>query len=152
MRAGELCIRDIAIARPDETAVDAARRMADLRVGDVIVVEERAEELPHPIGIVTDRDLVVDVLAHPERPAAGTRLAELLHRDLITAEEDEDVETVVEKMRVHGIRRIPIVDRRGGLQGVLSLDDLVGWMRDQLQAAAKLLARQGEGPHARAGG
>ncbi|HEU4733209.1 MAG TPA: CBS domain-containing protein [Kofleriaceae bacterium] len=146
MRAGELCVRNVATATANESVVDAARRMAELHVGDLIVVDEPTQGLPTPIGIVTDRDLVVRVLTRTDRVPAVTKLADVMQREVITASEDDDVEAVVVKMRDHAIRRIPIVDRRGGLQGMLSVDDVLGWMRDQIQAATKLLERQGEGP------
>jgi CBS domain-containing protein len=146
MRAGELCIRNVATATANESAVDAARRMAELRVGDLIVVEPRPHALPTPIGIITDRDLVVRVLARTDRAPATTSIGEVMRSGLVTATEDDDVEEIVSRMRDHAIRRIPIVDDRGGLQGILSLDDVLGWMRDQIQAATRLLERQGEGP------
>ena len=146
MRVGELCVRDVVTARSDETVVEIARRMASLDVGDVIVVEQRAGKLPRPLGIVTDRDLVVHVLARPERVAWATRLADIMRRDLVTAGEDDDVQIVVEKMREHVIRRIPVVDRDGGLQGVVSIDDVVGLLRDEIATAAKVLESQGHGP------
>jgi CBS domain-containing protein len=146
MRAGELCIRVVATAERDESVVAAARRMMELRVGDVIVVSTSKEGLPRPIGILTDRDLVVRVLADPSRVAATTKIGDVMRTELVTAHEHDDVEHVVEMMRRHGIRRIPIVDDRGGLQGVLALDDVIGWMRDQIQAATKVLERQAGGP------
>ena len=146
MRAGELCVRDVVTARPDECVVDVARRMASLDVGDVIVIEERPGHPPRPLGIVTDRDLVVDVLAHAERLPSTTTLADILHRDLVTAREDDDVQTVLDKMRSHAIRRVPIVDHDGGLQGVLSIDDVIGLLRDDIVTAANLLESQGQGP------
>lgn len=152
MTAGELCVRDVVTASLDESVIDAARRMAALHAGDVVVVSGASgSTLPHPIGIVTDRDLVVRVLAEGRDPAT-TPLDEIMQHDLVIAREDDTVEHVLEQMREHAVRRVPIVDRAGGLQGVLSLDDLVGWMRDQLQAATILLERQGQGPllHARA--
>jgi CBS domain-containing protein len=146
MRAGELCVRDVVTATATESVVDAARRMANLDVGDLIVVVAQPGGLPRPVGIVTDRDLVVQVLARPDRVAASTTLADIVQRELVVASEDDDVEHVVAKMRECSIRRIPIVDRNGGLQGVISVDDVLGWMRDQLRDATKLLERQGQGP------
>jgi CBS domain-containing protein len=146
MRAGELCVRDVVTARAEESVVDAARRMASLHVGDLIVVEARPQGQPRPIGIVTDRDLVVHVLARPERTPATTKISDVMQCELVTATEDDDVEAIVERMRTHAIRRIPVVDHFGGLQGVLSIDDVLGWMRDQIQTATKLLERQGQGP------
>lgn len=152
MTAGELCVRDVVTASADESVIDAARRMAALHTGDVVIVAAApGGTLPRPIGIVTDRDLVVRVLAEGRDPTA-TSLEEIMQPELVLAREDDTVEHVLEQMREHAVRRVPIVDRAGGLQGVLSLDDLVGWMRDQLQAATILLERQGQGPllHARA--
>jgi CBS domain-containing protein len=149
MRAGELCIRDVVTALPDETVVEAARRMTDLNVGDLIVVEDQPFGEPRPMGIVTDRDLVVHVLARPERIPEMTTVADVMQRDLVIAMEDEDVEVVVGRMRAHVIRRIPIINRLGELQGVLSIDDVLGWLRDQIQSTAKLLERQGQGPEHR---
>jgi CBS domain-containing protein len=146
MRAGELCVRDVVTALSDETVVDVARRMASLDVGDVIVIEERIGRLPRPIGIVTDRDLVVHVLARPERVPATTTLADIIQRELVTAGEDDDVQPVLDKMRAHVIRRIPIIDRDGGLQGVLSIDDVIGMLRADIETATKLLDIQGQGP------
>lgn len=146
MKAGELCVRDVVTARPEESVVEAARRMASLHVGDLIIVHERRNRLPEPIGIVTDRDLVVSVLARPERSPVTTTIREVMKTELVTANEDDDVESVVAKMRTHAIRRIPIIDAAGGLQGVLSIDDVLVWMRDQLELTTRLLERQGQGP------
>ena len=146
MRAGELCVRDVVTATADESVVEAARRMAMLDVGDLVVVTERTDALPVPVGIITDRDLMIEVLARPERVPALTTVADVMHRPLITATEDEDIETIVEKMRANGVRRIPIVDDDGGLQGLLSIDDVIGWIREEIQAATRLLEHQGRGP------
>ncbi len=146
MKAGELCIRNVATATARETVVEAARRMAEFRAGDLIVVEPRPCGSARPIGIITDRDLVVRVLACPERSPVATTIGEVMRPGLVTASEDEDVERIVALMRDHTIRRIPIVDLRGGLLGILSLDDVVGWMREQIEAATKLLELHGEGP------
>jgi CBS domain-containing protein len=146
MKAGELCIRKVVTAAVDESVLEVARRMAELRVGDLIVVERRPDGRPRPIGIVTDHDLVVRVLTRADCTAAATMVAEVMQSELVTATEDEDVERVVSRMRDHAIRRIPIVDRCGRLQGVLSLDDVLGWMREQIEAVSKLIERHGTGP------
>jgi len=146
MRAGELCVRNVITAWENESVVDAARRMAMFHVRDLNVVEERPRGMPKPIGIITDRDLVVRVLARPGRPLETTTIADVMRRALVTACEDDEIDSVVAKMRDHAIRRIPIVDRCGGLQGLLSIDDVLGWMRDQMHDAARLLQRQCDGP------
>lgn len=148
MKAGELCIRDVMTACADESVIEAARRMAVYDVGDLIVVHDKPPALPRPIGIITDRDLVLQVLVHPERVSVAT-IGEVMCRELVVAGEHEDVESVIAKMRKHGVRRIPIVDEAGGLQGVISIDDILGWMRDQIQTTTTAIERQGLGPRAK---
>jgi CBS domain-containing protein len=142
-------VRDVVTASADESALVAARRMAIHNVGDLIVVVEQPGTLPRPIGIVTDRDLVVRVLAREGQLGADTRLADLIQRELITAHEDDDIEAVMTLMREHSIRRVPIVDAGGGLQGLISVDDVLDWMKEQLETATNLLARQGRVSHPR---
>src|SRR5262249_34988633 len=91
-------------------------------------------------------DLVVEVLARPDRDPDELMIGDVMHADLVVAFEDDDVEHVIAKMREHAIRRVPIVDHEGGLQGLLTLDDVFGWMRDQIQTAARLRGRRGEMP------
>lgn len=146
MKAGALCIRNVATVTARETVVEAARRMAEFRTGDLIIVEPRGGDRPRPIGIITDRDLVVRVVACPERSLATTTVGEVMRAGLVTACEDEDIERIVAAMRDHGIRRIPIIDRHGGLCGILSLDDVLCWMREQVEAATRLLEPHGEEP------
>jgi CBS domain-containing protein len=146
MKAGELCVRDVATARPDEPVAEAVRRMAELDVGDLVVVEEDPPDLPKPIGIVTDRDLIVYLLARRPQSISQTLVADVTKYDPVIGYEDEDIEAIVARMREHGIRRIPIVDRHCGLQGIISLDDVLCWMRDQLDTIAKVLEHQGRGP------
>lgn len=146
MTAGELCVRDVVTATANETATDAARRMAAFHVGDLIIVEDRPGRLPRPIGVITDRDLVVKVLARPDRVPSSTKIADVMNDDLVTVDETQDVERVIEKMRENAIRRIPVVDETDGLQGILTIDDVVGWMRDQIEEATRVLERQSQGP------
>lgn len=139
MRAGELCTRQVVTARPDESVVVAARRMTEHEVGDVVVIDD-AGGVARPIGIVTDRDLVTRVLVRPDPLAVVLR--DLVDAPLVTADVDDDVDVVLARMRRHAVRRVPIVDATGALQGILTLDDLVGWVSEQLQDMATLLERQ----------
>jgi CBS domain-containing protein len=140
MNAGALCIRDVITAHPQETIVEVARRMARYNVGDVIVVDEHAG-LVRPIGIVTDRDLVVRGLARGDA-VAHQPVRDVMQADLITATVDDDVTDVIARMKRNLVRRIPIVDHRGALEGILALDDIIGWLESQLGAATALLERQ----------
>ncbi len=142
MTAGELCIRRVVTASRDETVVDVARRMTEENVGDLVVVE-RTGDRAHPIGIVTDRDLVIGALARGTSEALALRVGDVMS-ELVTAYDDEPIERVFGKLRTYKIRRLPVVDRTGALQGILTLDDLVAWIREQLDDAATVIERQAD--------
>src|SRR5262249_52753717 len=94
----------------------------------------------HPIGIVTDRDLVTNALSLGDSRAFSLRVCDVMEADLITAFDDEPVEAVLTKLKRRHVRRIPIVDRQGVLQGVLTLDDIVEWIGQQIDDATAVLA------------
>jgi CBS domain-containing protein len=146
MRAGELCIRQVVTAQREESVVTAAQRMAEHGVGDLIVVEDEREQPGRPIGIVTDRDLVVYVLTSAARAPSEVTVGQVMTPELATVDEQDDAETVLATMKERGVRRLPVVDREGRLQGILSLDDLVDWLAEQLATATRLIERQRSRP------
>jgi CBS domain-containing protein len=109
MRAGELCTRDVVTASPEESVVAAARRMAELGVGDLIVIDAPGDGAARPLGIVTDRDLAIGVLTDTSRTPADVKVDDVMSRELATAGEDDDVETVLSKMRHNATRRLPVI-------------------------------------------
>jgi CBS domain-containing protein len=137
MKAGELCTRRTVTADPEESVIEAARRMTRENVGDLVVVEDIGGKM-HPIGIVTDRDLVTGALVLAER-ALTLQVRDVIQRELVTACEDDPVEAVLAKLKRHQLRRMPIVDQQGVLQGVLTLDDIVEWIREQIDDASAVL-------------
>ncbi len=146
MRAGELCIRQVVTAQREESVVAAAQRMAEHGVGDLIVVDDEREQPGRPVGILTDRDLVLYVLTSATRVPSGVTVGQVMTRELATADEQDDIETVLTTMKAHGIRRMPVIDAGGRLQGILSLDDVVDWLAEQLATATRLIERQRSRP------
>lgn len=141
MLVGELCNRTVVIAHAGEGVLDAARRMRDLHVGTLVVVDE-TERGRVPVGIVTDRDLLFAIASADRERALALRLGELASWDLITATEREHVSEALERMRAHGVRRLPVVDAHGALVGILAYDDLVEWIGEQIGDLARLVARE----------
>ncbi len=141
MTAGKLCVRTVVIVRKTDTIVHAAQTMRNHHVGSVIVVEERGT-VRTPVGIVTDRDLVVGVLANAPEHLGSLLIGDVLVDPLVTAREDELVHDVIGRMRAHGVRRLPVVDAHGGLVGVLSFDDLVDFIAEEMSDLATLLQRE----------
>lgn len=131
MVAGEICTTEVICCRAQTSALDAAKLMRQKHVGDVVVVSD-PDQGRIPIGIVTDRDLTVEVLACG-RDAATTHLSALMRKPVVIAKESEDLRAVVGKMRLHGMRRIPIVDDHDALIGIVTSDDVLQALLSDMQ-------------------
>lgn len=124
MTAGTLCNRDVVVAIKSEGIVDAARRMRTLHVGDLVVVDPTPAG-PVPVGIVTDRDIVVEVVAGAPDHIDYLLVGDVMTANVVTAREDISVAAALKTMEVHGVRRLPLVDASGVLTGILTLDDIL---------------------------
>jgi CBS domain-containing protein len=108
----------------------AAVLMRQEHVGDLIVTESR-DGHTRAIGIITDRDIVVEVMARDADPSE-IRVGDTIRRDLVTVREDNGIDFALREMRRAGVRRVPVVNGEGALVGVLSVDDLIGHLAMQL--------------------
>ena len=140
MTIGELCIRDTFIIREDDTVVEAAKMMRVFNVGDLIVVS-MGREGNTPVGIVTDRDVVMKVVADNADPLSVT-VGEVMSKELVTGREEEGIYESIERMRTHGIRRLPVVDEKGHLAGILSVDDILEFLGEEVTSLIGLVYRE----------
>jgi CBS domain-containing protein len=140
MPIGEICNRDVVIVKSSDTIQEAAKLMRQYHVGDVVVVEERGG-VRVPVGIVTDRDLVVEILATELDPGVIT-VGDIMERELVTVKESTGIFEAIQYMRSKAVRRLPIVDESGALLGILSLDDLLELLSEELLGIAKLVKHQ----------
>lgn len=143
MTAGELCNRTVYIIRKDESAIAAARLMKKHDVGCLVVVQERGEARI-PIGMVTDRDLVIRGLAGKGGALETVQVADVMSGELVTARDTEDIHGVRKRMRVYGVRRIPVVDQEDRLQGIIAFDDIIQWLAEEITDLARLVTREQE--------
>lgn len=140
MLAGEFCNRDVVVIGEDESVGEAARLMRAHHVGDVVVVRDRDGKRV-PTGIVTDRDLVVEVLA-PELTSADLAVKDLVTAPLVVAHDRDGLMEVLGLMRRKGVRRIPVVRADGELAGILSVDDLLELLTEMLSDLSILVRRE----------
>lgn len=142
MAIGEVCNREVIVARVEDSVLEAARLMRQYHVGNVVVIEERGD-VRVPVGIVTDRDVVVEVVAPGLDPATIT-VGDIMVSRLATVKESAGVFDTIRYMREKGVRRVPVVKDDGSLAGIVTLDDLLALLAEELDAFAKLMKREQE--------
>ena len=141
MTIGEICTRVTVFTTRETTVADAAKLMREHHVGSLVVVEDINGSKRAPVGIVTDRDAVVEVMATGLDPNTIT-VGDIMVQDLVTARESEGVLETMQIMRYKGVRRLPIVGKSGELIGIVSIDDLLEVLAEELSELAKIIARE----------
>jgi CBS domain-containing protein len=137
MNAGEICTRTVVIAFKTMSVSEAARLMLEEHVGSLVVVEEE-EGGRQVVGMLTDRDIVVAVVAH-DFHAESMRVADIMSSAPITCRPEDSFAEVLSLMRRQGIRRVPVTDANGILVGILALDDLLEIVAEDLQGLAQVM-------------
>ncbi|MBV5316904.1 MAG: CBS domain-containing protein [Desulfobulbaceae bacterium] len=140
MPIGEFCNREVVFATRKTTVLEAAQLMRRYHVGDLVVVDE-VDGKRVPVGIVTDRDIVIEVVAKVAS-AENCAVENIMSAQLVSVEEKEGVIATIRLMRVHGIRRIPVVNGNGGLVGIVSVDDLLDLLAEEMAELAKVSPRE----------
>ena len=140
MSVGEICNRDVVVCGADDTIHEAVKLMRDYHVGNVIVTEER-DQGAVPVGILTDRDIVIELFAE-EVDSNSVTVADVMSRQLISVRENDDILATIELMRDKGVRRVPVVNQQGGLEGILAVDDLIELVAEQLTDLVRLFGRE----------
>ena len=137
MNVGNICNHNVAVVDPATSVSEAAALMRQQHVGDLIVVEHRSG-VPVPVGILTDRDIVVGVVA--KSVAADTvTVGDAMSSGPLLVYEHDGLELALREMRRRGVRRVPVVGERGELVGVLSVDDVVEHLARQLGDVAGII-------------
>jgi CBS domain-containing protein len=133
MNVSEICTRKIVTVRPGLSVSEAAEVMRGSHVGYLVVVEPMGGSAAEkPVGVLTDRDIVVSVVSKNTNPL-DLRVGDVMSRELVTVDEERAVKAAVVLMRKHGVRRLPVTGEDGRLVGVLSLDDVLGAIAADLQ-------------------
>jgi CBS domain-containing protein len=140
MPVSEICNREVIIVQRETTVQEAASLMRKHHVGDVVVIEEH-KGVRVPVGIVTDRDLVVEIMA-PDLVQTVITVGDIMAEKLVTVKESTGVYEAIQYMRGEGVRRLPVVDSKGGLIGILTLDDLLELLAEELLELSKLVKHE----------
>lgn len=137
MSAGKICTRTTFTATRGESAQAAAKRMAEHDVGSLVVMDE----YDRPVGIVTDRDFAVRLVANG-LDAGETKVAEIMTVPLHAVAEETPIESTLSGMAGAGVRRSVVVDGNGKLIGIVALDDILELLAEEAEAVGALIRRQ----------
>ena len=140
MTVGTVCNREVVIIENTGSVLEAAELMRKHHVGDVVVVRQQGL-VPIPVGIITDRDLVVELIAK-QVDIDSVTVADVMSGDLLTLHENDQLLEAIEAMRKRGVRRAPVVNKSGGLQGILSVDDVIELVAEQVSALVSLIRKE----------
>jgi CBS domain-containing protein len=135
MSVGSICQRDVDVVDQKTTVLTAAQRMQHRTVGCLVVIDRGQL----PIGILTDRDLVVRVVAEGRDPALTT-VGEVMTPFPHLVSDDLPIETALGLMRRHSFRHLPVVDNGGRLAGLVTLDDILMLLAEEFSSIGELLS------------
>lgn len=138
--AGDLCTREVVVAPPSLSVDEAARLMRERHVGCIVVVEQ-GDGGRLPIGILTDRDIVMAVVAK-DADAKTLRAGDVMTATVASVRESDTLYDVLSTMRSRGVRRVPVTGPHGTLAGILTLDDVLNALAGQLQALGSVVGRE----------
>jgi CBS domain-containing protein len=140
MTIGQVCNREVVFIHTQTSIPEAARLMREHHVGDLVVIKEKSGKRV-PVGIVTDRDIVLEVIAEGVG-MDDVNVGDIMSDNLVTARESDGLLDTIKVMRAKGIRRLPVVNDDNELAGILSVDDLIDLFSEQIVDLARLIAHE----------
>ena len=140
MAIGEICNREVVFTRRGECVLEAAILMREHHVGSLVVVDDSGGKRV-PVGLITDRDIAIGVVALGLDPAKAG-VGEVMSPEIVCEREDAGVAETVALMRRKGLRRLPVVDAAGTLVGLVAADDLLALLAEELSGLASMVARE----------
>lgn len=137
---GSFCVRDVVTVTRETSVIEAAALMRARHVGAVVIVEDSGDRKV-PVGMLTDRDIVVEIVA-VGLDGTAMNVGEVLQRPITSIDEDAGYAETVRLMAVNGVRRMPVVDKRGTLVGIITVDDILRQLAAPLVALSDLAIRE----------
>jgi CBS domain-containing protein len=140
MSIGEYCNREVVIARTSDSVGEIARLMREHHVGSIVIANnEQGNRIP--LGIITDRDIVIEVIA-ANIELNSVNAGDIMSTELKTVREVDTIWDTIGRMRNAGVRRMPVVNDENVLVGIISVDDLLEAMANELSNLVKIISKE----------
>lgn len=140
MPIGEICNRNVVYVQREVMVQAACKLMRHYHVGSLVVVDEVGGKRV-PVGIVTDRDIVMEIDAMELDPKIIT-VGDIMSDNLVTVTESQGLLETIELMRHRGVRRVPVVDVDNWLTGIVTVDDLLEVLAGELSHIATIVSTE----------
>ena len=140
MNVGRISTKGAMTASPGTTLVEVARLMLEGNVGAVVITKSPLDS-PVVVGIVTDRDIVRTQFRRAA-PLSELHAEDAMTRDPLVLNEDQSVASAIGSLQARRVRRAPVINQSGMLSGLVSSDDLLAQVSDELTGLAKLVSGQ----------
>jgi len=140
MSVGEFCNREVIVANKDTTVVEIAQLMRQHHVGSIVIVESNGSNNV-PVGIITDRDIVLEIVA-PQLDLDAVTAGDIMSGELLIAREVDGLWETLKRMRSHGVRRVPVINDEEVLLGILSVDDTLEILSNEFSELVSLMNRE----------
>jgi CBS domain-containing protein len=142
LTTGEICTRSVTMAFRQTPLDEAARLMRENHVGCLVVADDMPDQRT-VIGLLTDRDIVTAVVAADLAPSA-LRVEDVMTTDLVVAREEDSVIDLIRTMRSKGVRRVPVVGQQNELIGIVTFDDVLGILSEELDLLVATVGSEGK--------
>ncbi len=140
MRIADICTRHVVLIAAEASLDEAAETMRTHHVGALVVTEQpNGERIP--VGIITDRDIVLAVVAAGVAPKTLTA-GDVMTHPLATCSEDQELFDAIQTMRERGVRRLPVLNAKGGLVGMVAADDIFGALGTHMRDLSQVLGHE----------
>jgi CBS domain-containing protein len=133
----EYCVRDVVTVDRDMPITDCAKLMHDEHVGSLVVIDMKGGRKV-PVGMLTDRDIAIEVVAF-EVAADALTAGDIMSGAPATARDGDDLVAVLATMRGRGVRRLPVVDADGALVGIVSADNLWEVLAEEVDGLVRVI-------------
>lgn len=140
MNVGDICSKNVVYVLQQDSVLDVARIMREKHVGSVVVVENMQGEI-RPQGMITERDLVLEVLTAKLDPSV-VKAEDILTCELICVTETHDIKEALKYLRYYGVRRAPVVNVNGILVGLFSIEDSLSILSKEFSEIVNLLSNE----------
>lgn len=134
MTVYECCRPSVVTAPPGASVMDVARQMSESNVGCVVITDDECR----PVGVVTDRDLVIRVMARELDPGS-TPVGEIMTREPVVADQDTGLFEAMQCARESRVRRLPVVDDDDRLVGIITMDDIVRLLAEEMRCVNEVI-------------